>query len=84
MQTKILIIVGVSVASVVALFVMGFFLDKDASKKEKAGERKENTNPPSHSWPSGCTFWHGAQTVSSEAPRLSPVRWAYRRSSLEW
>ena len=78
MQTKILIIVGVSVASVVALFVMGFFLDKDASKKEKAGERK------SHSWPSGCTFWHGAQTVSSEAPRLSPVRWAYRRSSLEW
>ena len=47
MQTKILIIVGVSVASVVALFVMGFFLDKDASKKEKAGERKEHTNPPS-------------------------------------
>ena len=34
MQTKILIIVGVSVASVVALFVMGFFLDKDASKKK--------------------------------------------------
>ena len=47
MQTKILIIVGVSVDSVVALFVMGFFLDKDASKKEKAGERKESTNPPS-------------------------------------
>ena len=36
MQTKILIIVGVSVASVLALFVMGFFLDKDAAKKEKA------------------------------------------------
>ena len=36
MQTKILIIVGVSVASVLALFIMGFFLDKDADKKEKA------------------------------------------------
>ena len=47
MQTKILIIVGVAVASVVALFVMGFFLDKDASKKEKSDEKKENTNPPS-------------------------------------
>ena len=34
-------------ASVVALFVMGFFLDKDASKKEKADDKKENTNPPS-------------------------------------
>jgi flagellar basal body-associated protein FliL len=47
MQTKILIIVGVSVASVLALFVMGFFLDKDAAKKEKSAEKKENTNPPS-------------------------------------
>ena len=47
MQTKILIIVGVSVASVVALFVMGFFLDNVSSKKEKACERKESTNPPS-------------------------------------
>ena len=28
MTTKIIIIVGVSVASVVALFVMGYFLDK--------------------------------------------------------
>ena len=45
MQTKILIIVGVSVASVLALFVMGFFLDKDASKKEKADDKKENTTP---------------------------------------
>lgn len=47
MQTKILIIVGVSVASVLALFVMGFFLDKDAAKKEKADVKKENPNPPS-------------------------------------
>ena len=47
MQTKILIIVGVSVASVLALFVMGFFLDKDAAQKEKSDEKKENTNPPS-------------------------------------
>ena len=47
MQTKILIIVEVSVASVVALFVMGFFLDKDASKKKKADEKKESSNPPS-------------------------------------
>ena len=47
MQTKILIIVGVSVASVLALFVMGFFLDKDTAKKEKSDEKKENTNPPS-------------------------------------
>ena len=36
MQTKILIIVGVSVASVLALFIMGFLLDKNAAKKEKA------------------------------------------------
>ena len=43
MQTKILIIVGVSVASVVALFVMGFLLDKNAAKKEKAAvDNKEN------------------------------------------
>ena len=44
MQTKILIIVGVSVASVLALFVMGFFLDKDAAKKEKAAVGNVNTN----------------------------------------
>ena len=43
MQTKILIIVGISVASVVALFIMGFFLDKDASKKDKSAvANKEN------------------------------------------
>ena len=36
MQTKILIIVGVSVVSVLALFIMGFFLDKSADEKEKA------------------------------------------------
>ncbi len=41
MQTKILIIVGVSVASVLALFVMGFFLDRNATKKEKAAAAKE-------------------------------------------
>ena len=41
MQTKILIIVGVSVASVLALFVMGFFLDRNATKKEKASAAKE-------------------------------------------
>ena len=44
MQTKILIIVGVSVASVLALFVMGFFLDKDTSKKEKAAANNEKAD----------------------------------------
>ena len=44
MQTKILIIVGVSVASVLALFVMGFFLDQDAAKKEKAAAENVKTN----------------------------------------
>jgi len=44
MQTKILIIVGVSVASVLALFVMGFFLDKDAAKKEKTTDGNVKTN----------------------------------------
>jgi NADH:ubiquinone oxidoreductase subunit 3 (subunit A) len=41
MLTKMLIIVGVSVATVVAMFVVGHFLDKDADKKEKdAAEEK--------------------------------------------
>jgi len=44
MQTKILIIVGVSVASVLALFIMGFLLDKDAAKKEKAAAENVKTN----------------------------------------
>ena len=47
MQTKILIIVGVAVASVVALFVMGFFLDKDASKK-KADDNKRSRHDACH------------------------------------
>jgi hypothetical protein len=34
MTTKIIIIVGVSVASVVALFVMGYFLDKKPRDNE--------------------------------------------------
>ena len=34
MATKIMIIVGVSVASVVALFVMGYFLDKKPRDNE--------------------------------------------------
>ena len=41
MQTKILIIVGVSAASVLALFVMGFFLDRNATKKEKAAVKEK-------------------------------------------
>ena len=41
MLTKMLIIVGVSVASVVAMFVMGHFLDKDAAKKERDAALKE-------------------------------------------
>ena len=41
MHTKILIIVGVSVASVVALFVMGFLLDRNATKKEKAAVKEK-------------------------------------------
>jgi len=35
MTTKIIIIVGVSVASVLALFVMGYFLDKKPSGNEQ-------------------------------------------------
>ena len=35
MLTKMLIITGVSVESVVAMFVMGHFLDKNAAKKER-------------------------------------------------
>ena len=43
MQTKILIIVGVSVASVLALFIMGLLLDKNAAKKENAAaDNKES------------------------------------------
>ena len=34
MTTKIIIIVGVSVASVLALFVMGYFLDKKPRDNE--------------------------------------------------
>ncbi len=41
MLTKMLIIIGVSVATVVAMFVMGHFLDKDAAKKEKEAALKE-------------------------------------------
>lgn len=35
MTTKIMIIVGVSVASVLALFVMGYFLDKKPRDNEQ-------------------------------------------------
>ena len=35
MTTKIMIIVGVSVASVLALFVMGYFLDKKPRNDEQ-------------------------------------------------
>ncbi|MBQ6009572.1 MAG: hypothetical protein IJL17_13615 [Kiritimatiellae bacterium] len=35
MTTKIMIIVGVSVASVVALFVLGYFLDKKPRNDEQ-------------------------------------------------
>ena len=41
MLTKMLIIVGVSVASVVAMFVMGHFLAKAADKKEKDAATEE-------------------------------------------
>jgi len=41
MLTKMLIIVGVSVATVVAMFVMGHLLDKDASKKKKDDTKEE-------------------------------------------
>ena len=44
MLTKMLIIIAVSVATVVAMFVMGHFLDKDADKKEK-DTTKEETPP---------------------------------------
>ena len=44
MQTKILVIIGVSVASVLALFIMGFFLDKDADKKVKAAAKNVKPN----------------------------------------
>ena len=44
MQTKILVIIGLSVASVLALFVMGFFLDKNAAKKEKAAAENVKTS----------------------------------------
>ena len=44
MQTKILIIVGGSVASVLALFIMGFFLDKNTAKKEKAAAKNVKPN----------------------------------------
>ena len=44
MLRKMLIIVGVSVASVVAMFVMGHFLAKAAEKKEKVIAEKET--PP--------------------------------------
>ena len=44
MLTKMLIIVGVSVATVVAMFVMGHFLAKAADKKEK--DAAEEKTPP--------------------------------------
>ena len=44
MLTKMLIIVGVSVATVVAMLVMGHFLAKAADKKEKNATEEET--PP--------------------------------------
>ena len=35
MTTKIIVIIGVSIASVVALFVMGYFLDKNPRDNEQ-------------------------------------------------
>ena len=35
MTTKIIVIIGVSIASVVALFVMGYFLDKKPRNDEQ-------------------------------------------------
>ncbi len=46
MTTKIMIIVGVSVASVLALFVMGYFLDKKPRNDE---QDTANTNGKSQS-----------------------------------
>ena len=46
MTTKIMIIVGVSVASVLALFVMGYFLDKKPKNDE---QDTANTNGKSQS-----------------------------------
>jgi hypothetical protein len=45
MATKILIIAGISIGSVAALFIMGHFLDKKSGEKEhetpQGGERRE-------------------------------------------
>lgn len=46
MQTKILIIVGVSVAAVLALFVMGYLLNKDETQKENVDSDNERTPDP--------------------------------------
>lgn len=47
MLTKMLIIVGVSVATVVAMFVLGHFLAKAADKKER--DAAEEVAPPNAS-----------------------------------
>ena len=41
MLTKVLIIVGVSIAIVVAFFLTGYLLDKDTAKKERDAASKE-------------------------------------------
>ena len=41
MTTKIMIIVGVSVGSVLALFIMGYFLDKKPRKTEQETSKSE-------------------------------------------
>ena len=46
MLTKVLVIVGISVGSVVALFVMGYFLDKKPRNDE---QDTANTNGKSQS-----------------------------------
>ena len=41
MTTKIIFIVGVSVGSVLALFIMGHFLDKKSRKSEQVTSKSE-------------------------------------------
>lgn len=38
---RVLVVVGVAVAVVAGMFIMGHYLDKDAEKKEKEAEEKE-------------------------------------------
>lgn len=46
MTTKIMIIIGVSVASVLTLFVMGYFLDKKPRNDEQATASTDGKSQP--------------------------------------